>query len=98
MTDKERIEILEKAKGHINSDLDGFICHAIDRELRRRGYSFLHHPQRINRVFRIFPELKKYKPKGVFLGEPWYNSRAVDDTKSRLIILNSSITDIKAKQ
>ena len=99
MTDKKRIEILEKVKGHIDSNKDGFICHAIDRELRKRGYSYLDYPGNIDRVFRMFPEFKKRKPKGVFLGEPWYNGKnAKDDTRSRLKVLNSMITEIKAKQ
>lgn len=97
ITDKERIEILEKAKGHVESKKDGFICHAIDRELRKRGRSFLLHPQRNNRVFRVFPELKKHKPKGVFLGEPWYNGEVDEDIARRLKVLDSGITEIKAK-
>lgn len=97
MTDIERIEILEKAKGNIESNKDGFICHAIDRELRKCRRSFLLYPNNVNRVFRVFPELKKHKPKGVFLGDPWFNSGGKDETVSRLKILDLGITEIKAK-
>ena len=91
MTDKERIEILEKVKINIS---DGYICSALHYELISNGCEYFpFHSYGLQRVKRMFPELTKHKPKDKRWGQIWWG----EDKAIRLKVLNSMITEIKAK-
>ena len=95
MTDKERIEILKKAKRRIEVGVETYICNAITYELKKRRYCIFskdEYGRDIDRVMRIFPELKKLRPKGkgVHDGRGWWNF-----TEDRINAVNSMITEIK---
>ena len=92
MTDKKRIEILKKVKTNIS---DGeYLCIVLHYALITNGckyFTFLSGGSQ--RVRRIFPELTKHKPKNKQWGQVWwFFSKA-----PRLKVLNSMITEIKAK-
>ena len=81
MTDKQRIEILEKVKERITNRTETYICNAIKRLTSLD-----------EDVFLLFPELSKHKP-----NERWHAWFSGDEIKPRLKILNSMITEIKSK-
>lgn len=82
MTDKERIEILEKVKDEITNKGGAFICNELGRIV---GLDF----------FIIFPELENHKPKDKRLHQAWFGGK--EGKAIRLKVLNSMITEIKAK-
>jgi hypothetical protein len=86
MTDKERIGILEKAKIRIDKNEDCFICPSLDRLIKSDIFTD---------VFKVFPELKKYKPLGCHLHGAWFGGQ--EGKYIRIKVLNNVIAEIKAK-
>lgn len=80
MTDKKRIEILEKAKGLIDNDTYTFICSALKHLLHAD-------------LFKVFPELKKHKPRNCHISDAWFGGRK--GKAVRLMVIDSMITEIK---
>ncbi len=99
MTDKIRIEVLKEAKKRIECEGSKFICIAINNTLRFvAGLNALDSKSYHQRVSRIFPELRKHKPKGKVWGKIWWeDSTDLKDNNIRLKVLNSIIKEIKAK-
>jgi len=85
MTDEKRIEILKKAKEKFVDGWTGFICVTLYHLLEAKS---------LKEVFKIFPELLKYKPKNKRKNQSWWDG---EDRKSRIKVLNSMIKEIKAK-
>lgn len=89
MTDETRIEILKEVKRLIFNGEFSFICGALKWVVRDKGCGF-------KEVFKIFPELKKHKPKKVVLDHPWWHLTE-RGKKSRIEVLKSMIKEIKTK-
>ena len=100
MTEKERIEVLEYAKKYLKKTHQCCICPAIDQSLmdvaslQYLSGMFTNYNRRLSR---IFPELRRRKPKGRKWGQIWWNEGTDKKDKIfRLKVLNSMITEIKA--
>ena len=89
MTDKKRIEILDKAKELIDSEIHTFICFALEHLIEVE--TGIHTPLKM--VFEIFPELMKHKPKEGDKYHAWFGGVAHKAT--RIKVLNSMIKEIK---
>lgn len=99
MNDKERIEILKYAKAIVSKGDWNCICPAINNAFHHHlDMAYLEEVPGFRRTSRIFPELRKYKPKGAIWGERWFNEDTIlKDRNVRIRILNSMIKEIKAK-
>lgn len=86
MTDKERIEILQRAKLDIRNGNLVFICPTLER---------LYADKSGDGVFKVFPELKKHKPQNCNLYGAWFGGQ--EGKFTRLKVLDKLITEIKAK-
>lgn len=85
MKNKERIEILEKAKELLIKGGYTYLCPVLYHAIDIAGANH-------NIIYKIFPELAKYKPKNKNIF--WWESSAKEP---RLEVLNSMIKEIKAK-
>ena len=80
----ERIEILQKALKYISEGTHVYMCNAIEIQLKN--------PK--DKVFKIFPELLKYKPKEKSKDSAWwYNDE--EGKQQRIKVLTNLIQELK---
>jgi hypothetical protein len=97
---KTRLAVLKRVLEDTRSD-DWYICYTIRYELERRG--ILPHgyftPSCTDRVVSLFPELLKYKPKGVAMHGiyGWFGRVATGAGTIRVKVLESLIAEIAAQ-